>query len=204
MCIMRRNASIFGSRQQRNCCHTGRLSFCWSKLATSHCSPVLQLDYKAGPQNFWPLKLKNILTKVSCSTAIAGCRANPLEATQPISENPKFWSNQTGLTSCLKWLNWIWISFLCEILYVRDIGMIISWGSDTALMSELSFQMILFDTTFSVACLTSTLGIEDVWSHGSPGTTAQRSFFQQSLLRREGKPFEGVNSIKSQTTKVGL
>lgn len=40
------NASIFASRQQRNCCHTGRLSLCWSKSATSHCSQVLQLDYK--------------------------------------------------------------------------------------------------------------------------------------------------------------
>ena len=36
-------------------------------------------------------------TKVSCSTAIAGCRANPLEATKPIYENPKFWSNQTKI-----------------------------------------------------------------------------------------------------------
>ena len=92
-----------------SCCRTGRLSLFWSKSATSHCSPVLQLDYK--PKCFCPLKLKTFLTKVSCSTAIAGCRTNPLEATQPISENPKFWSNQTGLTSCLKWLSWIWISF---------------------------------------------------------------------------------------------
>ena len=70
-----------------------------------------------------PLGLKTFLTKVSCSTAIAGCRANPLEATQPISENPKFWSKQTGLTSCLKWLSWIWIFFfvwnpVCERYWI--------------------------------------------------------------------------------------
>ena len=143
--------------------------------------------------SIWPLKLKTILTKVSCSTAIAGCRANPLEATQPISENPKFWSNQTGLTSCLKWLSWIWISFFVwnpvRERYWIDHFVRIRYHTDVRAL----FPKDSIWHHFSVACLTSTLGIEDVWSHGSPGTTAQRSFFQQSLLRREGKPFDGVN-----------
>ena len=108
MYIMHRNASIFASRQQRNCCHTGRLSLCWSKSATSHCSPVLQLDYK--PKCFCPLKLKKRLDQgklqyCHCWMPSQSPRGNTT------SENPKFWSNQTGLTSCLKWLNWIWISF---------------------------------------------------------------------------------------------